>query len=207
MIIIRTIGIEEADSIFDLEKIIWPQKIQASKVELIRRLECFPEGVIGVWVKNMPVGYATCQVVNYNNKMDVDYLKRYLPQKASTISHHNPKGNCLDFLSCGIIPGYRRKGLWKLLIAYRISLAKNLGLEFILVDSRMPSYSTRSKEFQQFTPSDYSFATKNNILVDPYLAVFQKYSFVPIGAGASSYEDPESGNYWAFMVRENLLKG
>ncbi len=204
MITIRPVNIAEAENVFDLEKMIWPATIQASKDELFRRLRSFPDGVIGAWIDNEPVGYATCQIVDYHPHMHLDQLSKFLPQKYPTTNNHNPSGNCLHFLSFGLLPSYRNRGLWKLMIAYRISLAKILRLKFVLVDSRMPSYATRPTEFAELSPSAYPFALINNKLVDPYLSVFQSFSFVPIGACTSSYEDSESGNYWAFMVREIL---
>jgi len=73
-----------------------------------------------------------------------------------------------------------------------------LNLNYILVDLRIPFFSTQ-KRFSD--PGEYAFHKINGYYNDLYLQIFQRFGFELLDVVPSSYQDPESGNTWAFMLK------
>lgn len=200
MITLRTIGADEAVLMGDLEEAIWPRDIQATPEQLYARVLTFPSGVVGVWIESRLVGFGTSQIVNYSEGMNQATLEKLLPRRGIVSEYHDPKGNCLHLMSGGVLPQYRRRGLWKLMVNYRIAVARLLQLKYVMVDSRMPSYLYRAPEFRTFSAERYSTALANGLPIDPYLAFFARTGFHIVCPSRSSYPDRESGDNWPFMV-------
>jgi len=199
MITIKPISNEELKIVFDLEKDIWPDFLQAEFEQLMARYRAFPNGIIGLWLKEVPIGFSTNQLIQYNEYMNKYDLISFLPKRSGKRTDHNPNGNCLHFLSCGIMDKFRRRGLWKLLISNRISIAKQMKLKYILVDSRMPFF--KNNNYKINSPIEYGYYKKDGNYIDPYLSNFQKFGFSILDIVPSSYSDPPSGDHWAFMTK------
>lgn len=200
MIALRPFRSDEAPLLYALEQRIWPPHIQATSEQLCARVEAFPSGVQGVWVNESLVGFGSSQIVHYSPALSPEQLAILLPRRGIISRNHDPTGNCLHLMSGGILPEFRRRGLWRLLVQSRISLAKMLNLEWVIVDSRMHSYVNRPARYAACSPIAYATTLEAGVPVDPYLAFFSALGFRFIASVASSYTDPESGDIWPFLA-------
>ena len=202
MIKLNQLSSKESDLFFPLEDKIWPEKIRATREQLEYRLEVFPEGIFGIWVNNSPIGFATSQIIEFNRDMNCKELEKYLPRFGEFNIHHNKNGNCLHFMSAGILNEFRGNNYWDLLIHARICLAQYLHLEYIIVDLRIPFYQ-RLKSFYSYNSiNDYIKLKKENFFIDPYMKKFQKIGFNFAGIVNSSYSDDECDNTWIYMQKK-----
>lgn len=200
MIIVRPVAINEAPLLHRLELRIWSECIQATPEQLTARISAFPDGVVGIWVQECLVGFGTSQIVRYSERLSPLELEKLLPRHGVVSLNHDSKGNCLHFMSGGILPEFRRRGLWTLLVQYRLALAKMLNLEWAIVDSRMPSFVTRSDRYRTQSAEAYATMLDNGRPIDPYLAFFFNLGFRLVAPVPSSYSDAESGHIWPFMA-------
>jgi len=202
MIRVHPLSLSDLERISELESQIWPKDVQATSEQLRTRIEAFAAGVVGVWVNDSIVGFGTSQIVHYTPSMDEDSLEKLLPRPGVAQSNYDPKGNCLHLMSGGVLPEFRRYGLWTLMVHYRMALARLLHLKYIMVDSRMPSYLNRPEKFAALTADAYSTTLENGLPIDFCLAFFVRVGFRILRPVRSSYPDPESGNVWPFLVRD-----
>jgi len=202
MIELRPLRLEEAPLLYELEEKIWPAHIQATAEQLHARLRTFQNGVLGIWIGGRIVGFGTSQVVRLSAAPSLQELERLLPRPGVISESHTAKGNCLHLMSCGVMPEYRRRGLWTLLVQSRISLARFMSLPRVIVDSRMPSYCSRGEKYRSFSPEAYACLLDAGRPVDSYLAFFYGLGFRMMTPAHASYSDPESGECWPFMLYE-----
>ncbi|MFA5804132.1 MAG: hypothetical protein WC879_05775 [Melioribacteraceae bacterium] len=202
MLLVKNILENEENDFFILEEKIWPNELQATLEQLKYRRSIFPEGTFGIRYNDEPVGYAFSQIVSFEYNCSISQLEEYLPLKGKLSSCHNPKGNALHLMAGGIVPTFRNCGLWDLLISTRFSIAKKLGLKFLLIDTRMPFYSKYYEEHGSILPVDYAYLRLHGNYVDPLINHLAKLGFNILSPTRSSYIDYESGNCWIYMVKQ-----
>jgi len=192
IIYVRSLTTNDLQHIMEVEEMSWPPCMKATCLNLFMRISFFPEGVIGCFIDDKLVGFATSQIINFYPS---DPLKGWkeLTSNGDISVTHTPFGNCLHLVSGSVIPEARCKGIWKKLIDERIHLAKSLGLKHVLVTSRIPSYKNYQEkhgatEIGRYAPRDYLVSTLINI------------GFKLKGLIHNCEEDPNSGNYCALLI-------
>ena len=98
---IRPVKKNEADLYYDSELEIWPSNLQATREQLLKRIEINPNDIIGNWHNAKPVGFAACHIIQYSKDDTISTLSYYLHRKGALSFKHDTKGNCIFLMQGG----------------------------------------------------------------------------------------------------------
>jgi GNAT superfamily N-acetyltransferase len=129
------------DEIMKIERESWPQEMRATREQLQSRLEVFPEGFFLAYRDGELVGFATCQIVAYNDKLLGQSWARWT-DNGEIRKSHDPDGNALFGISMCTRPRFRGRGVSSELMEKFKGLAKKRGLECVFFGSRLSSLDT-----------------------------------------------------------------
>jgi len=123
-ITIRTVNINDLDSVAKVEAKCFPRAEAATKLSLKRRIETFPESFFVAEINNKIIGFINGCVINGT----VIYDKLY---EDSTL--HVPEGDYQTIFGLDMMPDYRHKGIATQLMNYTIKSSKLSGRKGIIL--------------------------------------------------------------------------
>lgn len=133
------------DDIMWVEERAWPPEVQASREKMRTRIEVYSEGVKFVEADARMVGVSTALRFNYDPKKPPTSWEE-VTFNGWIIGTHNPDGDSLYLVSVGVAQGYQGMGLGKELVEKQKELAKERGLKWVVLGSRVPSAHLRPKD-------------------------------------------------------------
>ncbi len=131
---------------------------------ILKLLEVFPEGQIGIAVNGTIVGCALAIIVNYEDFGD-DHTYEEITG-GYTFNSHDPDGDVLYGIDVFIRPEFRGMRLARRLYDARKELCENLNLKAIIFGGRIPNYHLHA---ESFTPKEYIKQVKLKEIFDPVL--------------------------------------
>jgi ribosomal protein S18 acetylase RimI-like enzyme len=203
MIIKKMIGIKmgnhetDINEIMRLERATWPEGTQASPNVFESRSRIFPEGMYGIRNGNGQLaGLSTSMIISWDERSPTFTWESVTDN--GTIASHKQDGNALYVVSVGVHPEYQGKGIGSSLLDGQKSLAKLLGLDFIILGSRIPHYH---KYGDRMKASEYVFSMRDDGQpLDPEIRFYQRNGF-SVHRVVENYmtDDSESLNYGVIM--------
>ena len=184
-----------------LERVAWPDDVQATEAQLRDRLDTFGEGCFGAYDGKHLVGMASCQITHYPSENVL------LPWTALTadgwISRtHRRDGDCLHFVSICVHPESRHRGIGRMLNEARLNLAKGKALAYALTDARLPDLSRYLGERHGATAEQYVERVLAEDVTEPIVRMYLGLGFEPLGVISESMRsDRESANYGLAMLK------
>ncbi len=197
---LRLSAANDVDEMVRLERLVWPPEICASGESFRSRLAHFSPGVIGAYVEDQLVGLSTSMMITWTPG---EVLKSWdAVTDNGTIRSHRPDGNALYVVSIGAEKLSNIPGIGAALIQEQISLGQRLGLEHIVLGSRVPGYREWHKSRSASIAEYLSETDKDGLTLDPLIKFFTRQGF-SIQRTISEYmeNDPESLNYGVIMFR------
>jgi hypothetical protein len=204
---VRRLTEGDFEAVWRAEQAIWPDGLKATEPQLRERFALFPEGCWGAFEGDRLVGFATSIRIAFTPGEGVGPLLRFLPRRGDCNIPHNPTGNCVHFLSGGVIPSHRRRGHWGRLIDARLGVARRLRLDHAVIDSRMPWYCEHARSHPGCTPDEYAMTRRDGRSLDPVVAKLEAHGFRYYGLCDSSYPDCESGERWVYLHADLRQRG
>lgn len=166
----------------------FPPELLWQEAHLFRHLEVFPEGQFVASFEGQVVGSASSIRVStesWSQPHTWDDLTGGL-----FLTGHNPAGSLLYGVDISVHPGFRGRGIARLLYQARFSLVKALGLEGFVTICRLPDFSASG--FSNI--EDYAEAVVSNDLTDRTMTPLLKLGLACTGVAHNCMEDEESGN-------------
>jgi hypothetical protein len=181
-----------------LERCVWPAEIQASHESFSSRLAHFPQGVIGAYVAGRLVGLSTSMRVTWSPGEDLKSWETVTDN--GLIRTHRPDGNALYVVSIGAEKLSHVPGIGAALIQGQIALGQRLGLDHIVLGSRVPGYRDWNMANGGSIAEYLSQTNGDGLILDPLLCFFTRQGLT-IQRTISGYmqDDPESLNYGVIM--------
>jgi len=199
-VIIKNIGTRYIEKVMEIEQACWPYYLQASRSNLYSRLRYFNAGCVGAFdINGKMLGFATSQVVDFTPYADVrirpieNWMKLDNFSDADIRTTSDKRGNALHLVSGCVLPEYTNNGIWKDMIIYRLRLAKFLGLEYVVILSRLKK-----------TGPDRDISNIMNYIeksIDPNLRCLENFGF-KVNSLIPKPLDTESGGYWVIMYKK-----
>jgi len=198
--VLKNIDNSYIDDVMELERQCWPENLQATRQNLSSRLTYYPEGCVGAFdVNGNLIGFATSQRINFYpyNEIKLRDLEKWMELDnffdSDIRETSSPSGNTLHLVSGCVLEEYRGRGIWKDMIIYRLRLAKFLGLEYVVIISRL-NYPKKDVKFDELINYIESYQ-------DPYLKVLRKFGFT-FNSLIKKPEDIESAGYWVILYKK-----
>lgn len=110
--------IQDLDDIFALEQLVWRDD-SATYQSLAKRIQTFPEGFCVIRSNGSLVGMAMSALLPQGHQV-VEYDESFFPWERV----HNPKGNILYLYCSTVHPDFRRQGVWKKMLDFRLEYAR-----------------------------------------------------------------------------------
>ncbi len=196
-IIVRHAKIDELEEVVRVEEETWPLEIRASREKFKSRMNFFPQGFFGAYVNGKMVAVSTAQIIRYPNK-DLTSWER-ITDNGLIANSHTREGNALYIVSLGVSRNYQGQGLGSKLLEAQKNLARELGLQYLVLGARIPGYHKYSH-----LPIDEYLALRKagtSEPLDPEIRFYER-SGLEIAQIIPNYmeDDPESRNYGAVMI-------
>lgn len=197
----------ELRKILEVEKDVWPFEMQASLCDLKKKLELFPHGFFVVYFKGKIVGFTNSQIVNFDyDKPPISWEEA--TDNGSIINSHKPYGNALYVVSLGILQNFRNQGIGTKLLEKQKMLAKKLGLDYLILNSRVPEYDSYCKLNGEIKIKDYikKIREEDGLPLDIELRFYKKSGLL-IHSLSSMKNDNESREFGVIMIWKSQYYG
>lgn len=153
---------ENLSQIMEVERSAWDEEWQASEDKFVKRMEVFPEGSIGIFAENGDLaGVTTSMIIDIPDTLPQQYKNWSEITGDGYITPHKMDGNSMYVVSVAVSEKFQGQGLGQKLVAAQIELAKRLGVEKVVLGSRLPGF----KEYLE----------KNNIISENLAEEAEKY--------------------------------
>ncbi len=130
----------EVLAMFAVELQAWPKNLQAPPEKLKSRIANFSEGVFGAYDEGHLVADTTSQIIEYNPETGLNKSWSEITDGGFISGTHNPAGNALYIVSITVIPKYQGHGIGTKLIEKQKELAREKGLEYVLIGFDLEGY-------------------------------------------------------------------
>jgi GNAT superfamily N-acetyltransferase len=133
----RQIREDELDAVHEVEKKAWGDDLAASRETIEERYETFPDGYLGCFDDGKLKGFTFGIIYDY---------EKYQPKTwydATDLNKHDESGDTLYIVSASV--GYQRQGIGTELMEGNKQLADELGVDRIVLGSRMNTISFYEK--------------------------------------------------------------
>lgn len=166
----------------------------------LAQIERFPEGQHAVI--DTETGQAVACSTDFRTMVDFDdFEHRYIDAvDHNWLGNHDPDGDWLYGADIGVLPGYRRQGLGRMLYEARRDLIRRLNLRGHVAGGMLKGYG-RVKD--QMSVETYVEKVKAGELFDPTVSVQLKVGFKIHGIINNYVDDPSCDNKAAFIVWHN----
>lgn len=195
----------DVEDMLCLERCVWPSEIRASKEAFASRLTHFAPGVVGAYLKGQIVGLSTSMLVNWNPYESLGSWEGVTDR--GMIGNHQPNGNSLYIVSIGAENFVGIRGVGSALIQTQIALGQRMGLEYIVLGSRVPGYRDW-KVLESGDVTEYlSHTDSQGLPIDPLIRFFTR-QLLTVQRIVPNYmeNDPESLNYGVVMFKPLAIK-
>jgi len=122
---IRTLTTEDIDSMVEVEKLSWPEPLQADRDSFVERMQRFPQGFLGCYIKGELAG------MSYAHR--ISQIGRTWEESSTSF---DPQGGILYIVNVGVSTEFHRKGVGSKLLQGNKQLAQTLGLHRIVLGAR-----------------------------------------------------------------------
>lgn len=166
---------DDLDAIMLVEAAAWPEAIRASRAQFAERLQVHPQGFFVAEVAERIVAALTSQRLRYS------FGEQPLGWEKTTNggwigATHQASGNALYVVSVGVSGSFHRQGIGTALIQAAQEHARALGLEYVLLDSRLPDYKLHQDK--NISVENYVFSTDSRgEPLDPELRFYVRLGF------------------------------
>lgn len=206
---LRLAAASDVDEMVRLERLVWPPEICASHESFSSRLAHFSPGVIGAYVEDRLVGLSTSMMITWTPGEVLESWEAVTDN--GTIRSHRPGGSALYVVSIGAEKLSNMPGIGAALIQEQVSLGRRLGLEHIVLGSRVPGYRDWNKLTGGGLAEYLSQTNEAGLSLDPLIRFFTRQGLT-IQRTIHGYmqDDPESLNYGVIMskaLRASLATG
>lgn len=185
------------NGLIHLENETWPEGTRASREAFESRINIFPEGVYFYQEHGDFWGLSTSLITDISDPNSIRTWEEITDY--GFITSHNPNGNTLYTVSVGVSPRFQGKWVGKNLVEYQIALAQKLGLQYMVLGSRVP-------EFHKFdwTIDEYLSSRNQDWKSIDSLVRFYQWCGLEIGKIKENYmeDDKESRNYGVIMYKK-----
>jgi hypothetical protein len=156
--------------------------------------------VIGAYVADRLVGLSTSMIIAWAPGEDLKSWETVTDN--GMIRSHRPDGNALYVVSIGAEKLSHVPGIGAALIQGQISLGQRLGLEHIVLGSRVPGYRDWNRLTGGSLAEYLSQTNGEGLILDPLIRFFTRQGLT-IQRTIHGYmqDDPESLNYGVIMFR------
>lgn len=209
---IRTLSKKDFPQIMRVEKSAWEPEWQASEDKFLARIQTFPEGVLGAFVKKELAGTTTSMVFNFDLKKLADYSKSWGEITGNGyITTHQPAGKALYIVSLAVDESFQGEGLGRELVEAQRKLAKKKKLDLVVLGSRLPGFrSFLVKKYPDQLPTGKALKKEVNTYlfskradgkpIDPEIRFYHSYCGFQIGKLIENFgPDEASGNFGVLM--------
>lgn len=197
------------DEVVRVEKETWPEEIQAPREKFEARAAVFPQGFLLISLPGQGlVGVSTAEIINFNPEQPLTSWED-ITDNGWVKKTHNPDGNALYLVSVGASPKTAGKGIGTRLVQEQINLTKDLGLEWLVLGSRVPGYAEYHISYPEVSVERYLRLTREDgQALDPEIRFYERCG-LEINKAVPNYmeNDPESENYGVVMIWRNKLSG
>lgn len=183
----------------------WPAEIMASLEKFITRANVFPQGfLLGFAVfsgDEMELqGVCTTEIIDFDPGKKIPSWET-ITDDGETRKSHKPKGNALYVVSIGVSP-LATRGIGSELLTGAKKLAKNLGLDYIVLGSRVPGFNTWHRKNPERAIEDYlKIRYQDDSSIDPLIRFFERNGFEIIEIKPKYMNgDVESEEYGVVMM-------
>lgn len=114
--------------------------------------------------------------------------------------NHKPDGDWYYGADISVHPGWRGRGVGRMLYDARMGIVRRLGRKGIVAGGMLPGYP---KYREQFTPSEYAERVAADKLYDPTLSFQLKMGFQLRGMIENYMDDSATGGWATLIVWEN----
>lgn len=199
---IRHLTLDNIVEVLALERLAWPDDVQASEEQLRDRLGTFAEGFLGAFVEEGLAGMASSQVLQFSHA-DAGRSWKDLTADGWISRTHQPGGDCLYFVSICVHPHARGRGIGSSLNRGRLDLCKRLGLPLALTNTRLPNLGRYLQVNTYATPGDYVDGIVAGRIREPVVNMYLGLGFRPLRLIPQCMEsDRESANYGLAMLKQ-----
>jgi hypothetical protein len=206
MPVIRNAVAEDLDQIMAVEE-SWPAGGRAPREKFVARLQRFPQGVfvaeldgrIYATITSCPIRYDPAEPDRLSTWAEVTN-DGYLMEK-----HDLSACNALYIVSGIIDKSHRGSGIFAPMVKRQASLARALGLRYVVAGAFIPGYARHREEHGDITAAEYAFLRRGRRLVDPLLEMYSRLGFAvpdPNHVVKDYFPDAASLNYAALVVRK-----
>lgn len=196
MIEIKNATRKNLDTVIKLENEVWPEGTRSPIEKFENRLKIFPKGFFLAYNDGRLIGVSTSQRISYDGAT-IDSWEKVTDH--GWIRTHNSFGNALYVVSVGSIS---RSGGGSVLIQAQKKLAKDLGLDYLVLGSRIPGYDTYCINEEEIPIESYiKLKREDGEYLDPELRFYTRNG-LSLREIKSNYmeDDKESRNYGAIMI-------
>lgn len=196
------------DEVVKVEEETWPEEIQAPREKFKSRAQFFPEGFLTISVPDLGmVGVSTSQIISFDPE-DPPISWEETTDNGWIKNTHDRKGNALYLVSVGASPRAQGKGIGTKLVKEQIELTKKLGLDWLVLGARIPGYHKYHQDHPEVSIEDYlNIKREDDQSYDPEIRFYQRCGLEVLKVVPNYMDDdPESENYGAVMVWENIRK-
>jgi GNAT superfamily N-acetyltransferase len=168
-----------------------------SAANLVRHLECFPEGQLVVEVEGVLVGTATTHRVPLASALAPHTWSGITGH--GSLSTHDPEGEALYGVNVAVDPAWQGRGVGSLLYQGRIALGRRLGCRAFVAGARIPGYHLVAADL---SPEAYVAEVAAGRRFDPTLSKQLHLGFQARGVLRDYAPDVETLGHAALIVLE-----
>ncbi|MCL5010137.1 MAG: GNAT family N-acetyltransferase [Patescibacteria group bacterium] len=160
-------------------------------------METFPQGFFAARVNGIIKGVSTSQIIFYPSKPTT---WDGLTDNGFIRGSHNAEGDTLYVVSLGVDPNVQGMGLGGRLLEAQKNLARELGLNSLVLGARIPGYNQYCLDNGEITPQEYlGRRTDKNESIDSEIRFYEKRGLRVKGIVAGFEQDPASRDYGVIM--------
>jgi len=205
---IRQAKISDVPRLLEIDKEIWPQ-FRANGEMFRGRIETFPEGQFVAVVGSKVVGSVFTQLINYEDWKGKTFTWDEVTDSGTILRSHNPNGDSIYGVGLAVAKKFQGTSASRLLIMNSVCWTVQKNKLQILFGARIPGYHKHS----DIPVEVYIKTTRkgSNRLLDPELALYQRYEGEPVKPLPDYIEDRESLNFgvlvrWRNPFYNNLFR-
>jgi len=197
MIIVRTTTPGDAEALEQLQRIVFPSlspEEQLRAEQYRHHLEIFPEGQFVLLDDGRLIGATTTMRTTGTEGLQPHTF--FEMAGGGWLDRHRPRGEWLYGLDMGIHPGWRGRGLSRLLYRSRQELVRRSGVKGQLTVGMMNGYGAVA---DQLSGDEYYRQWLEGAREDPTLTPQRHIGFRPLALIADYLHDPGCGNYGVLL--------
>lgn len=199
---IRQASPSDLEGIIDVERLSWPNGLEATRDMFASRMAVFPEGVlVAEWNgQKRIIGVIAFELLNYD--LDSPYPSwGEITDGGFIVKTHNAFGEYIYGVDLSVDPDFRENGVARRLLQGVGRIAVKRNLRGAILGGRLPGFYQHSK---QHSVSEYiNLKRKDGYPLDPELRFYVRAGLKIMGFATNYFKDPESENFGVILLWKN----